>query len=71
MASLLLGIVALATSHLIYVGSSAQVIVAGIFAGGMLLMCIIEAVLYGRKYLPAMLSIVLGLVFVSLVISRF
>ena len=69
-ASLLLGIVALVAALLIYMGNGAQLIVATIFTGGMLLMCIIEAVLYGRKHLPAMLSIALELVLVALVFFR-
>ena len=69
-ASLLLGVVALFASFLIHTGNSSQQIVAGSFAGCMLLMCIIEAILYGRKHLPAKLSIFLGLVFVVLVKFR-
>lgn len=69
-ASMILGAIALVASLLIYLDHSMQVIVSGVFVGGMLIMCIVEAVLYGKEHLPARLSLLLGFALVALVVFR-
>ena len=68
--SLALGAIALFAAFSIYKGYKSKVIISGLFAGGMLLLCIVQAILYGRKHMPARISIVLGLAFVALVFFR-
>ena len=68
--SLALGALALFAAFSIYQGYGAKVIISGLFAGGMLLMCIVEAILYGKKHKPALFSIILGLALVALVFFR-
>ena len=65
--SIALGAIALFAAFSIYQGYEPKVIIPGLFAGGMLLLCIIQAALYGKKHMPARISIILGLAFVALV----
>lgn len=68
--SLVLGAIALVAAFSIYKGYDLKVIISSLFAGGMLLLCIVQAALYGKKHMPARISIVLGLAFVALVFFR-
>ena len=68
--SIALGALALFAAFSIYQGYESKVVISGLFAGGMLLLCIIQAVLYGKKHMPARISIILGLAFVALVYFR-
>ena len=68
--SIALGAIALFAAFSIYQGYESKVIISGLFAGGMLLLCIIQAALYGKKHMPARISIILGLAFVALVFFR-
>jgi len=65
--SIALGAIALFAAFSINKGYESKVIISGVFAGGMLLLCIIQAILYGKKHMPARISIILGLAFVALV----
>jgi len=68
--SIALGAIALFAAFSIYQGYEPKVIISGLFAGGMLLLCIVQAILYGKKHMPARISIILGLAFVALVFFR-
>ena len=68
--SIALGAIALFAALSIYKGYESKVIISGLFAGGMLLLCIVQAILYGKKHMPARISIILGLAFVALVFFR-
>ena len=68
--SIALGAIALFAAFSIYQGYESKVIISGLFAGGMLLLCIVQAILYGKKHIPARISIILGLALVALVFSR-
>ena len=62
--SVILGIVALLASYAI------KIILSNMFSFRMLIMCITQALLYGKKHIPARISIVLGIVFVMLTILK-
>jgi hypothetical protein len=68
--SIILGALALIAAFSVYKGYASSVLTSGLFAGGMLLLCMIQAVLYGKRHLPARISIILGLAFVVLVFFR-
>lgn len=68
--SMILGALALVAAFSVYKGYALSILISGLFAGGMLLLCIIQAVLYGKRHLPARISIILGLAFVVLVFFR-
>jgi len=68
--SVVLGVLALIAAFSIYKSYNSRVIISSVFAGGMLLLCMIQAVLYGKKHIPARISIVLGFAFVVLVFFR-
>lgn len=70
LASLILGVLAIVAGFSIYKNFDSKVIISSLFAGGMLLLCSIQAALYGKKHIPARISIVLGLAFVALVFFR-
>ena len=68
--SAVLGVLALIAAFSIYKSYATSMLISGLFAGGMLLLCMIQAVLYGKKHMPARISIVIGLAFVVLVFSK-
>lgn len=68
--SMALGTIALIATFLIYKGYKWGIIISGLFAGGILLLCIVQAILYGEKHTPARISIILGLAFVTLIFFR-
>jgi len=68
--SIVLGVLALIASYFIYKDFHSSIMISSLFAGGMLLLCVTQAVLYGKKHMPARISIVLGLAFVALVFFR-
>ena len=68
--SVILGIVALLASYAINKDFSIKIILSNMFSFGMLIMCITQALLYGKKHRPARISIVLGIVFVMLTILK-
>lgn len=69
-ASIILGVIALFAAFSIYHSNELKVLISCIFASGMLLMCVIQAILYGKRHLPALISIILGLVFMAFVVFR-
>ena len=68
--SAVLGVLALIAAFSIYKSYATSILMSSLFAGGMLLLCMIQAVLYGKKHMPARISIVIGLAFVVLVFSK-
>ena len=68
--SIALGALALFAAFSIHQDYELKIIISGLFAGGMLLLCIIQAILYGKKHMPARISILLGLAFIALVFFR-
>ncbi|WP_100065609.1 hypothetical protein [Miniphocaeibacter massiliensis] len=68
--SIVLGFLALLAAFTIYKNYSTKIIFSGLFAGGMLVLCIVQAVLYGKKHLPARISILIGVVLIALVAFR-
>jgi VIT1/CCC1 family predicted Fe2+/Mn2+ transporter len=69
--SIVLGVLALIAVFSIYKSYESRVIMSSVFAGGMLLLCMIQAALYGKRHIPARISIVLGIAFVVLVFFGF
>ncbi len=65
--SMMLGVIALLVALFIYKGYSLQRIISYVFAGGMLLMCIIQAIIYGKKHVPARIGIIIGFAFAAMV----
>lgn len=68
--SIILGIIALASALPIYLSFGRKIILSWLFAGGMLIICVIQAILYGNKHKPAIFSIIVGLILVGLVLFR-
>lgn len=68
--SIVLGAIALAAAFSIYKDYDTGLVFASLFAGGMLLLGIIQAALYWKKHIPARISVVIGLALVALVVFR-
>jgi hypothetical protein len=68
--SIVSGVLALIAAFSIYKSYESRVIMYSVFAGGILLLCMIQAALYGKRHIPARISIVLGIAFVVLVFFR-
>lgn len=68
--SISLGMLALLASYAISKAFSIKVVLSNIFSFGMLLMCITQALLYGKKYIPARISIMFGIIFVMLTVLK-
>lgn len=59
--SLILGIVALISAFFIYKNYDLRIIMSNLFSIGMLILCIVQSVLYGKNHVPARLSIIVGI----------
>ncbi|EJN93559.1 hypothetical protein ACVRW7_03745 [Streptococcus ratti] len=68
--SVILGIIALLASYTISKDFSIKIILSNLFSFGMLIMCIVQALLYGKKHIPARISVVLGIIFVMFTILK-
>lgn len=68
--SIILGIIALFASYAISKDFSIKILLSNIFSFGMLIMCITQDLLYGKKHIPARISVVLGIIFVILTIFK-
>lgn len=70
LSSIILGMTALASAVPIYQSFGIKIILSWLFAGGMLILCITQAALYGKKHTPSLISIIFGLFLVGLVYFR-
>lgn len=67
--SFLLGLLSISASFLLYIGyRELGLFFAYFFAGGMLILTLIQAAVYGKEHLPARISVVFALVLLLLIV---
>ncbi|AND79217.1 MULTISPECIES: hypothetical protein [Streptococcus] len=68
--SLVLGLIAIAAAFSIYFNTNSKMLLSALFVGGLFSLCSVQAILYGKKYIPARISIVVAVTLILLVFLK-